>query len=172
MTEYGQDGQPDGPGEGMSPKPGRYHVVVLDVVECEDKFPDKIIITFMVLAGTSADQKYLVVREFFATSKKAIPRLQRLALSVGLIRPNAPKQEVHFKNAVGRDLVIEVETNKWKDKTSGEEKTSMRVAFLGFWSTGNPEVSDVPKGQLLLVARPQPNENGSLITAGKAHCDL
>ena len=128
------------------PLPGRYHVVVKHVDESFEKF-DKIVVDFEVLAGTVPDQQGRELSEFFACTDKAIPRLQRLALCVGLLKPGQPEADVEFTDAVGRDLVIEVEENNYKTK-EGKEVNSVRVGYLGMWSTANEAVKDVPKGTL------------------------
>ena len=128
------------------PLPGRYHVVVKHVDESFEKF-DKIVVDFEVLAGTVPDQQGRELPEFFSCTDKAIPRLQRLALCVGLLKPGQPEADVEFTDAVGRDLVIEVEENNYKTK-EGKEVNSVRVGYLGMWSTANEAVKDVPKGKL------------------------
>ena len=128
----------------QKPLPGRYHVVVKHVDETFEKF-DKIVIDFEVLAGTTPGQEGREVTEFFACTEKAIPRLQRLALCLGLLRPGEADRDVEFTDAVGRDLVIEVEENKYTNKTTGKEVEGVRVGYLGMWSTGNEAVADVPK---------------------------
>ena len=130
----------------QKPLPGRYHAVVKHVDESFEKF-DKVLIDFEVLAGTVPGMEHRELTEFFACTDKAIPRLQRLALCLGLLTPGEPDRDVEFAEAVGRDLVIEVEENNYKDK-SGKEVNGVRVGYLGMWSTGNKEVADVPKGKL------------------------
>jgi len=125
------------------PLPGRYHVVVKHVDETFEKF-DKVLIDFEILSGTVPDQQGRELTEFFACTEKAIPRLQRLALCLGLLQPGEPDRDVEFADAVGRDLVIEVEEHNYKDK-SGKEVNGVRVGYLGMWSTGNEAVADVPK---------------------------
>jgi hypothetical protein len=121
------------------PEEGRYHVVVKDVDESFEKF-DKIIIEFEVLAGTTPGQEGRTLSEFFAVTEKAIPRLKRFALCVGLVKPGDPERDVSFLDAVGRDLVIEVVKKKGKD-----DKEYSNVDYMGMWSTGNEAVADVPK---------------------------
>jgi hypothetical protein len=129
------------------PLPGRYHAVVKHVDETFEKF-DKVIVDFEVLAGTVPDQQGRELSEFFSCTEKAIPRLQRLALCLGLLTPGEPDKDVEFTEAVGRDLVIEVEENNYTDKKTGKEVNGVRVGYLGMWSTGNEAVADVPKGKL------------------------
>lgn len=125
------------------PLPGRYHVIVKEVDESMEKV-DKIIIEFEVLAGTTPGQEGRVVTEYFAITEKAISRLTRLALVLGLLKPGEEDRDVAFSESVGRDLVIEVEPNEYTNKDGKEVKT-VRVTYLGFWSTGNEAVADVPK---------------------------
>jgi hypothetical protein len=128
------------------PLPGRYHVVVKHVDESFKKF-DKIIVDFEVLAGTVPDMQGRELSEFFAVTDKAIPRLQRLALCLRLLQPGEPDRDVEFANGVGRDLVIEIEENNYKDK-NGKEVNGVRVGYLGMWSTINATVADVPKANI------------------------
>ena len=125
------------------PLPGRYHAIVKEVDESMEKI-DKIIVEFEVLAGTTPGQEGTVVTEYFAVTEKAIPRLKRLALSLGLLRPGEPERDINFSDAIGKDLVIEVEPNEYTNKAGKEVKT-VRLTYLGFWSTGNEAVADVPK---------------------------
>ena len=130
----------------QKPLPGRYNVVVKHVDESFEKF-DKVVIDFEVLAGTVPDMEGREITEFFACTEKALPRLQRLALCLGLLQPGEADKDVEFSEGVGRDLVIEVEENNYKTK-EGKEVNSVRVGYLGMWSTGNEAVTDVPKGKL------------------------
>lgn len=125
------------------PLPGRYHAIVKEVDESLSKI-DKIIVEFEVLAGTTPGQEGTVVTEYFAVTEKAIPRLKRLALSLGLLRPGEPERNINFSDSIGKDLVIEVEPNEYTNKAGKEVKT-VRLTYLGFWSTGNEAVADVPK---------------------------
>ena len=125
------------------PLPGRYHAIVKEVDESMEKV-DKIIVEFEVLAGTTPGQEGRVVTEYFAVTEKAIPRLQRLAMTLGLLKPGEDDRNVLFSDAIGRDLVVEVEPNEYTNKEGKEVKT-VRVTYLGFWSTGNKAVADVPK---------------------------
>jgi hypothetical protein len=124
------------------PLPGRYHVVVKDVNETFEKF-DKVIIEFEVLAGTTPGQEGRVVTEFFATSEKALSRLQRLAIVLGLLKPGEEEKEIEFSDAISTQLVIEVEENQYEK--DGKTIKTVRVAYLGMWSLNNKAVGDVPK---------------------------
>jgi len=146
------------------PLPGRYHVVVKNVDESFEKF-DKVIVDFEVLAGTVPNQEGRELPEFFSCTDKAIPRLQRLALCLGLLTPGEPDRDVEFADAVGRDLVIEVEENNYKDR-SGKEVNGVRVGYLGMWSTGNEAVADVPKGKLENGGNQPPTQSSAPMTLG------
>lgn len=122
------------------PKPGRYHVFVQDV---EEEKTNKVIVDFEILEGTVPDQKGRRVREYFATSEKALPRLQRLALVLGLLKPGAPETDIVFTRGIRKQLVVEVEDNEYEKE--GKTVKGVRIKYLGMWSLGNKEVADVPK---------------------------
>jgi len=128
----------------QKPLPGRYHVAVKHVDESFEKF-DKVLIDFEVLAGTVPDQAGRELTEFFSVTEKALPRLQRLALCIGLLQPGEADKEIDFTAAIGSQLVIEIEENKYTDRKTGKEVEGVRVAYLGMWSLNNAAVADVPK---------------------------
>lgn len=133
----------------VRPLPGRYHVVVKEVEEKsaadlgKNAKSDAYVVEFEVLAGTVPGQEGRTIQDKFFQSEKAMPRLQRFALCVGLLRPGEPARMVYFEEAVGRHLVIEVEEQKGSGENAG--KTYSNVSYMGLWSTGNEEVADVPK---------------------------
>lgn len=126
------------------PLPGLYHVVVKDVDETFHKH-EKVIIDFEVLAGTTPDQEGRVITEFFAITEKALPRLQRLAIVLRVLKPGEPPRSVEFGDTCGRFLVIEVEENKYEK--DGKTIVGVRISFMGFWSMANKAVADVPKNE-------------------------
>lgn len=154
------------------PLPGRYHAIVKHADDSFEKF-DKVIVEFQVLAGTTPGQEDRCISEFFATTEKAMPRLQRLALCTGLLNPGEEEKDISFSEAEGRQLVIEVEENRYeKDDGNGGKKTveGVRVGFLGMWSLNNKAVEDVPKNQeaikLLAEASGGSNPPRETATAG------
>lgn len=131
------------------PLPGRYHAIVKMADDSMEK-SDKIVVEFDVLSGTMPGQEGTSLTEWFpiagadeAKTKTCLARLSRLAMALGLLRPGE-KADVDFGQARGRQCVIEVEENKYKDR-DGNEKTGVRCSFCGFWSLGHAEVADVPK---------------------------
>lgn len=140
---------------GNRPEPGRYHSVITGADESFEKV-DKIVVDFRVLAGNKDGQVDRTITEYYAVSDKAMPRLKRLALCIGLLMPGEPEKEVDFEQAVGRQLVIEVEENEYEK--DGEKKKSRRVSWMGMWSLGNKEVADIPKDAeaLKVIAGIQP----------------
>lgn len=122
------------------PKPGRYHVAVSDVdvkaLESEQKFN----VTFDVLNGTVPGQAGRQVREFFTLSEKALPRVKLFVVAAGLVKPGT-KGNVDFRDAVGRQLVIEVDERK----NENDGKTYINCTFSGFWSLDHDDAKDVPK---------------------------
>ena len=141
------------------PLPGRYHAVIKDVLyqcksaeekwveidESESDAAQRIRFAFEVLNGTVPGQEGREVEDDFYLSEKAIQRLQRLALCVNLIDPGAEESEILFSESVGRQLVIEVDEEPYKDKATGVEKKKTKLTFLGMWSLSNKAVEDVPK---------------------------
>jgi hypothetical protein len=157
------------------PVPGRYHAVVKDVkfqiktpekvIEVEEDEPfEKVVVTFEALKGTVPGQENRELPEYFATSERAIERLRRLAIVLELLKPGEKEKQIRFSEAVGRQLVIEVEDNEYEK--AGKTIKSVRVAYLGFWSVGNKEVADVPKDENALKlasggGRQEPSQEGS-----------
>lgn len=165
MVKFGAQGiQNEDDIQGNSrPVPGRYHVGCKDVEfsrkvpvendpekfkyeKCEESDPDcsRISVTFEVLAGTTPGQVGRELVDHFHITEKALPRLQRLALSTGLLKPGEPEREVSFSDIVPKQLVIEVVANKYKN-LQGQDVDSVRVDYLGLWSVSNKAVEDVPK---------------------------
>lgn len=122
------------------PKPGNYHV---EVVEVDDTFEkvDKVVVEFKVLAGTVPGQEGLQCREYFAVTEKALPRLMMFALAVGVLKPGE-KKDVDFTEAVGGQFIVALSENTGKDG-----KSYINVTYDGMWSLLNPAVADVPRGE-------------------------
>ena len=159
------------------PAAGRYHVSIDDVsflyydedekknIEVEeDGQYDKIRFKFQVLAGTVPGQETREIEDNFFLTDKALPRLQRLALCIGLLHPGEQQREIHFSQAVSRQLVIEVEDNKYTNK-SGREVETTQLGFMGFWSLTNQAVADVPKNQQAMQMVPQQAQQQAVPTA-------
>jgi len=127
---------------GQKPVKGRYLAMVKAVDETMEK-KDQINVDFEVLAGNVPDQRGRILTEYFAVSDKALPRLTRLALCTGILKPDEDK-DVTFADALGRVLFIEVEEHSYKNK-DGEMVNTVRVSFGGMWSVSNPDVADLHK---------------------------
>lgn len=144
------------------PLPGRYHAMIKHADDSFEKF-DKVIVEFEVLAGTTPGQEGRTHTEFYSCTEKALPRLQRLALCIGLLQPGEEEKEVEFSEAEGKQLVIEVEENEYeKEDKEGNKKTQkgVRLSFLGMWSLHNKAVSDVPKNRDALKLLDEADGNG------------
>lgn len=137
-------------GQFNQPKPGRYHVIVKDVDESCQTYQNKVVIEFEVKAGTVSGQEGCTLREFFATSEKAKPRLKALAIILGLLK-GGQKKEVNFVDGIGRQLVIDVEEHQYDDRENKKVDT-VRVGFLGMYRPDDADVKDVPKDQGLLAS--------------------
>lgn len=122
------------------PLPGRYHVMVVGVDASLSKFPKSIAIEFEVLAGTTPGQAGRKHTEFMSTAEAAQDRLLRLALATGILSPGE-ERDVVFQEAVGRQIIIELESHEYQGKTT------RRVPFAGFWPIGHKDQSDVPLDQ-------------------------
>lgn len=141
-------------------KPGRYHVLITDAEEGTEKDPDKVVVTFEAMTGTVESCQGHRHVEKFATSEKATPRLVRLAMCVGLLKPGEQKS-VDFVDAIGLNLVIEVEMgNEFEaretDPATGKKKMMSlpQVTYGGMWRPDHADVKDVPKSDRI----PKPEE--------------
>ena len=126
-------------------------MVVVSAMEKSSKYKGTpgLEVDFQILNGTTPGQTGKDTRLFLsyvgendAKTKACLNRLTRLAMCVGVIRPGQCI-EPNWDEAVGRELVIEVEAREYEQ--DGQKKQSSQVSFLGFWSLGNPDVADVPK---------------------------
>jgi hypothetical protein len=162
-------GGPGGPkteddfGGKSRPEPAKYHVVVSHAEEkgskkkgtpgvecefeviCDGLLPDgktptsgqggKTMPLFLSYISEKGDD----------ATRTCIDRVTRLALCCGILEPGQQK-EVDWEQAVGRELVIEVEPGTPYTDDKGQEKPgNPQVAFSGFWSLGNKAVANVPK---------------------------
>lgn len=137
------------------PVPGRYHAVVNYAEEkgSKKKGTPGLEIEFQVLAGTPAGQAGKTIPLFLSyiggddsKTKTCLDRVTRLALCVGVLKPGQVA-EPDWSEAVGRELVIEVEEQDYTDEKTGQNRAGSQVAFMGFWSLGNAAVADVPRDQ-------------------------
>lgn len=132
-------------GGGFSRLPaGRYHVEIVEVDESFQKNPDKVPITFEVLAGTNPGYEGKKHTEFFATSERSVDRLKRLALLCELIRPGEVKN-VSFSQAIGATLVIEIVPHSYEK--DGKTVNTTQLDYGGFWREDDIDVKDVPRGK-------------------------
>jgi hypothetical protein len=125
----------------MPPLAGRYHVVCTKVDDSLEH-SDNYVFDFRVLAGTMPGQEGCVAKAFFMPKDDGIPKLVRLALAVGLLRPGETGRDVDFQDAVGRQLMIGVEEYTSK---KGNKGASVGNYGMDTWSLSNSEVADVPK---------------------------
>lgn len=160
------------------PLPGRYHVAVNHAEEkgSKKKGTPGLELEFQVICdGLSSDGKATTSGQGGRTiplflsyagsddSKTAtcINRVTRLALCVGVLRPGEQK-EPDWQEAIGRELVIEIESQEYEDQ-GGAKKSGSQVSFMGFWSLGNKEVANVPK-DMTTPGMTQLVKSGSLVT--------
>ena len=148
----GQKPEEIGTGGGDRPLAGRYHVVVKSVDTSHTKNPTSIPTEFEVLAGTVPGQEGKTKIEFFyydpADVKDfAVDRLTRFAWACGLIGEDEEK-DVNQRDAIGKQLVIELVDDTYIDKKTGQERKTVNIARDGgMWPVNHPDVCDVPKSQ-------------------------
>ncbi len=124
---------------GGFPDPGRYHVVIHNAEEESDK----VVVDFCILNGNKPNQEKKTLTERYYLTEKSLPRLIRLGVSCGFIPPNDLPKERDFAEAIGRQLIIEIEDSPYEK--NGVMKQGRSVSYMGMWSLGNSEVADVPK---------------------------
>jgi len=140
------------------PQAGTYHALITRAEDSPEKFPDKVIMDFEILAGTLPGQEGTRLTEFFATTPKAIPRLTRLAMCLGLLGPQE-KKNIDFAKAERQQCVIEVEDTEYTKKGASEPTKTVSISYFGFWSVGNKAVANVPKNEKFLEH--VPNQKGA-----------
>ena len=146
-------------GGNARPLPGRYHVAVNNAEEkgSKKKGTPGLETEFQVICdGLGSDgkptsgQSGRTIPLFLSyiggddsKTQTCLNRVTRLALCCGVLRAGEAK-EPDWQEAIGCELVIEVENQDYEDQ-SGVQKHGSQVSFLGFWSLGNKEVANVPK---------------------------
>jgi hypothetical protein len=53
---------------------------------------------------------------------------------------------VALEQAVGRQLVVELTAQSWKDKQTGELREKVGISYAGFFSMRSPEAAACPQG--------------------------
>jgi len=134
------------------PAPGKYHVIVNHAEEkgSKKKGTPGLEVEFQILAGDTDGQLGKTIPLFLSyiggddgKSKTCIDRVTRLALCVGVLHAGEAR-EPDWQEAIGRELVIEVEAQEYPD-ANGQMKMGAQVSFMGFWSLGNQAVATVPR---------------------------
>jgi hypothetical protein len=174
------------------PMPGKYHAVVSAAEEkgSKRKGTPGLELEFQVIFdGLAPDGKshttgqagktiplflsYISEKGDDAT-KTCIDRVTRLALSCGVLRAGESK-EVDWNEAIGRELVIEIEPgDEYTDDKGNKRPGNPQISFSGFWSLGNKAVVNVPKdpsspGMQALAKgghAPQPAKQASTAASG------
>lgn len=160
-------------GGGDRPEPGRYHVVVKSANEFSPKHSGKVVIDFEVLDGTIPNQVGRKHTEYFATSAKAMPRLVKMAIAVGLLS-YGERKNITWSDAAGRQLVIDLEQHDYEK--DGETRKGVRITWAGMHALDDDAANNVPKNQAAVElarklgssAKPNGNGNGNAATAQPA----
>ena len=143
--------------------PGRYHVAVNHAEEkgSKKKGTPGLECEFQVICdGLSPDGKTptsgqggrtmplflsYVSEKGETASQSCIDRVTRLALCCSVLKAGEAK-EPDWQDAIGRELVIEVENGtEYEDDKGNKKPGNPQISFMGFWSLGNKEVANVPK---------------------------
>jgi len=160
------------------PDDGKYHVAITLWDESQEKH-DAIIVGFTVLDGTVPGMKGREFTEFFnfKTSKgeDATDRIVRLCLVSGLIQPGQETDEDFTQKAIGKQLVVEVESRDYTN-SNGEKKKAFGITNFGYstWAVTDPLVVDVPKSKAAMNAsgKPQQQSSGGGATAADPWKDV
>jgi hypothetical protein len=156
------------------PLPGRAHAIVNAAEETasEKKGTPGAKIEFTILKHVLPGQEGKTIPLFLSfvggdesKTRKCLERVTRFALATGIINPGEEK-ELDIADAIGRELVIDIEESKYLDSKTGAEKSGVQLGYMGFWSLGNKAVEDVPKdtgspGMMALLKQPAGNGNGN-----------
>jgi hypothetical protein len=149
---------------GSRPMPARYHVAVnqCELGASKEKGTPGINIELQVIAEGLApdgkthtrDQTGRTIPGFMAMMSEkgdketgsCLNQIARFAMATGLLQPGEAKDtdDIAWDNAIGRELIVEIEGRKYTDK-GGTERQGSQIAFMGFWSLGNAAVRGVPR---------------------------
>lgn len=141
----------DWDGDVTRPNSGKYHVSVIRVEE-EGGQRGEMLVDYEVLAGTTPKQEGMVHRDYFSKSAKALKRIHKFAIAVGMITADeldAMKERNEYptynfeEDAVGRQLCVELAEETYQGRTS------VKCGF-GMFRVDDPKVDQWPKHQALL----------------------
>ncbi len=69
-------------------------------------------------------------------------RVQAFASRLALWSGETGRSTVRWLDAIGKTVVIEVTSQTWKDKLSGEAKSKVGMSFLGIFPPDHPKIPD------------------------------
>lgn len=130
--------------------PGKYHAQVEGLARGQAGDSPCLKMALRLRTGPMANRVH--TESIFLTDKN-IDRQKLIAYRLGLFDPaqlGKPGAKAKWSRAIGRHVVIEIEENKFTNK-SGVEQIGSRVAFSGVWAIDAPEVRDVPKDMVALA---------------------
>ena len=156
-TEAGEDGQdfdPSGDDRNYVNTVGRYHVQVTAVDDDNPKSPEQLVVDYEVLGGRRTGQEGRTFRDYFAPSLKARNRIMKWAIACGITTEAAAKKAaeerrpltLHPRDAIGRQLIIDVEQGEKQDGTPRLE------CNWGIYSLDSPEAEGVVNKGMLQAA--------------------
>lgn len=142
-------------------QPGWYKATV-ETVEASGRFEGALLFRFLVTSGTYKGAKLtetLYDPSFAEDVDKADKMKQRLHLfasRLGLWDGQAGRQTVRWPDAVGREVVLEVTGQSWKDATTGEQRSKVGISYGGIYPPDHPKIPETQRKALSLPpARPK-----------------
>lgn len=141
--------------QGGMPEPGYYHAKVCKVESSDEqgKTPSENL-SFQILTGTVAGQGGKQITEYLRLSgsddnktRKVIQRAMGWGKRLGVYTEADAKvlAPIEFEKAIGKECVIEIEEHSYEDSRSGEQKTSIRISYMGVWSLDHPDAPECPR---------------------------
>jgi hypothetical protein len=174
---------------GTTVPPGKYHAILLSVVEERESKTRCFVFKFHTLAGTCPDGIDCVHEERLYITEKTEQRVRVFIKRLGLATDDdfGKKWRGSFLPAIGKQVVIKVINDPFqaKDKDgkfmfSADGKAIMRdsskLDFAGIWPAEDDRVKEVPhaamvRARVQSLAQPprQPQQQGELVGAANGH---
>ena len=112
---------------------------------------DAVIVTLVVLDGTVPAQSGRTFQDRLKCDGPAANRPILFGVALGLVEPSqvfaAQSQiDIPLEASVGRQVVVEMTRQEWKDRQTGEPRSKVGVSFAGYFSMASPEAAACPRG--------------------------
>lgn len=140
---------------GGMPEPGVYHVRLIKVESRDEpgKTPSENL-TFQILAGTVAGQSGKQITEYLRLqgsdnekSRKVIQRAMGWGKRLGVYTLADAKvlAPIEYERALQKEFIIEIEEHSYEDSKTGEQKTNVRISYMGVWGLDHPDAPECPR---------------------------